>query len=494
MSEALRLGAGPLLPADVVEVAAGRRVELAEEARRRMADSRAALEGMLERGDRIYGVTTGVGAIKTVGVVREEQAAFNRLMLHAHSVGHGPVAPEEWVRATMLVRAAGLAIAAAGVRPEVADALCAALNAGFAPAVHVLGSIGQADLSQLGEIGRALMGEGPDGPRLAGHGLEPLRYEPREAHAIVNSNAFSTGVACLGLDAARAAVEALDTSAALSYEAVRGNPDQLHPQIAELRAYPGHVESVERIRGLLAGGSLAEGRTPPRQLQDALAFKGLGQTQGAARDALSELERQLAIEVNSSGDSPMVVLGEDRAISTGNHDAAPVAIALDYARLGLAQAATIAVERIQKLLAPAFTDLPSGLRADPDSPEDGFAIVGHGAASLAAEIRLLAAPVSLELPTSSIAETIEDRVTLAPVGARRLVEQAELATRLAAVELACAAQAVDLLGRAGELGGGTGAAYAATRRHVPFTAAGGAPSGDLDALVHDLRDTMGRSR
>jgi histidine ammonia-lyase len=487
VNERLLLGETALRPADVVAVAGGRRVDLSESARARMAETRVALERMLARGDRIYGVTTGVGAIKTVGVAAETQAAFNRLMLHAHAVGHGAPAPAQWTRATMLVRAAGLAIGASGVRPEVAVAFCDALNAGFVPTMHVIGSVGQADLAQMGEIGRALIGEGPDGAQLAAHGLRPLELEPREAHAIVNSNAFSTGVACLALHEARSAVDELDASAALSFEAIRGNVDQLHPQISELRPYPGHLDSAARLRELLAGGALADGRTPARQLQDALVFKGLAQTHGAARDSLAHLEQQLTVELRSSGDSPMVVLAEDRAISTGNHDAATLAIALDYARLGLAQAATIACERIQKLLAPAFTDLPSGLRADADSPEDGLAIVGHGAASVAAEIRLLAAPVTLEQPTSSIAESIEDRVTLAPVGARRLHEQAELSHRLAAIELMCAAQAIDLLGRSGELGAGTARAYATTRDHVPFTAAGEAPVVDLDPLVAGLR-------
>ncbi len=128
---------------------------------------------------------------------------------------------------------------------------------------------------------------------------------------------------------------------------------------------------------------------------------------------------------------------------------------------------TIASERIQKLLDPRFTDLPTGLRARPDSAQDGLAIVGHGAASLAAEARLLAAPVTLEQPTSSIAAGIEDRVTMAPVAAMRLLSMSELILRLAAVELLCAAQAVDLRGTVEALGAGTADAYRLVRRHLP---------------------------
>ena len=477
------LGAGTLTPATVVEIAGGRRVSLAPQARERMLSTRSLAERIVARGDVVYGLTTGVGALKTVGVAEQAQGQFNQLMLRAHAVGHGVAVPPEWVRAAMVVRAAGLAIGAAGVRPAVPVAFCDALNAGFVPVVHRIGSVGQADLSQMAEIGLALTGDGPVGATLAQHGLTPLVLGAREAHAIVNSNAFSTGVACLGLDAALGAVAALEVSAALAYEAFLGNVDQLHPQVDLLRPYPGHMAAAEHLRSLLAGGALADGSTPPRALQDVLSFKTAGQVQGAARDCLAELGDRLRIELASSGDSPIMIAAEDRAISTGNHDATPVGLALDYARVGLANAAMVAGERVQKLLTPHFSGLASGLRADASTPDDALGILGGvGIASLVAEIRLLAAPTMLEIPTSGVAEGVEDRISLAPVGAARLVELAALVLRVAAIELVCAAQAIDLRGRVEELAPGTRRAYEETRAYVPFIAAGQAPSGDLDRL------------
>lgn len=480
--DALVLGDRPLLPADVVEVARGRRVVLGDAARERMRASRTALEGVLARGDAVYGLTTGVGAIKTEAIPADRQAAFQPLLLRAHRVGHGGWAPPEFVRAAMLVRAAGFAVGVAGVRAEVPDAFCRALDTGVTPRVHLLGSIGQADLSQLAEIGLALIGHGDDGAALVAQGYTPIELGPREAHAIVNSNAFSVGTACLALERATRAVRALDVSAALSLEALTANVDAIHPAVAEARPYTGAHETIGRLRALLSGGSLLTGATPPRAIQDPLAFKVVPQTHGAARQALTHCGSVVETELASSGDSPIMLVDEDRAISTGNHDIAPVAIALDYARLGLAQAVTIAGERVQKLLDAAFTGLPTGLRADPTAPDDGLAIVANGAASLAGEARLLAQPVTLEQPTSAIAAGIEDRITMAPTAARRLHEMAGLALRLAAVELMCAAQAVDLRGHADDLGDGTRRAYAATRRSIPFVGAGEAPAGDLDAL------------
>ncbi|WP_128379403.1 HAL/PAL/TAL family ammonia-lyase [Streptomyces cavernae] len=479
---ALVLGDEPLRPADVVAVARGRRVVVGDAARERMRASRAALEGALARGDVVYGLTTGVGANKTAAIEADRQAAFQPLLLRAHRVGHGRPAPPEFVRAAMVVRAAGLAVGVAGVRAELADAFCRALNADVTPRVHLLGSIGQADLSQLAEIGLALIGHGDDGAALAARGLTPIELGPREAHAIVNSNAFSVGSACLALERANRAVRALDVSAALSLEALTGNVDAIHPAVAEVRPYAGARETIDRLRALLSGGALLTGARPARALQDPLAFKVVPQTHGAARQALAHCHDALEVELASSGDSPIMLVAEDRAISTGNHDIAPVAIALDYARLGLAQAVTIAGERVQKLLDSAFTGLTTGLRADPSAPDDGLAIVANGAASIAGEARLIAQPVTLEQPTSAIAAGIEDRITMAPTAARRLHEMAGLALRLAAVELTCGAQAVDLRGHADDLGQGTRRAYAATRRSVPFVGVGEAPDGDLDAL------------
>jgi histidine ammonia-lyase len=467
--EPLVLGERPVTPADVMAVAGGRRVALGAAARATMDRTRGVIERALERGDPVYGVTRGVGALKTVSI--DDQRAFNRALLVSHNVGHGGLAPPEVVRATMFTRAAGLALGYAGVRPVVAEALCAALNAGIAPRLHVIGSIGQADLSQMAEIGLALTGQTISVDELRAAGLEPLELGPREAHAILNANAYTVGAACLALSGARRALDSLELAGALSYEAVLGNVDALHPAVGHARPYPGDERARTRVAGLLANGALAAGRTAPRGLQDALCFKGLAQTHGAAHDALAHLDHQLSIELGSSGDSPFVLAEEDRAISTGGHEIAPVALALDHARLALAGAVTIGSERIQKLLDPRFTDLPTGLRARPDSAEDGLAIIGHGAAAVAAEARLLAAPVTLEQPTSSLAGGIEDRVTMAPIAAMRLLSMSELIVRLAAVELLCGAQAVDLRGTVGALGDGTSRAYRLVRRYLP--------SGDL---------------
>ena len=158
----------------------------------------------------------------------------------------------------------------------------------------------------------------------------------------------------------------------------------------------------------------------------------------------------------------------------------PYGIALDYVRLALAHVLTASCERANKLVYSGFSGLPTGLREDDAASEDGLAITVYGANAAAAEARLLAHPTTLELSTSSTAEGIEDRVIPTTLAARRLEEMSGLATYIAAVELVCAAQAVDLRKRAGDLGERHRAACTrCVREHVPFCGSGDAPTGDL---------------
>jgi histidine ammonia-lyase len=396
------------------------------------------------------------------------------------------VAPPAFVRAALVVRAQGLALGAAGVRPRVAEALIEAVNAGLAPTVHLIGSIGQSHLSPLAEVARALIGEGEDAEELVRLGLRPLRLAPREALALISSNAFSVGIAALALARSFSALRALELSAALAFEGFDANVSALAPEVAMLRPHDGIQATIDHLRELLAGGALLLGMRPPRSVQDPLCFRTVPQTHAGTRHALGHAEAVLEVELRSATDNPAVLIEDGRAFSHGNHDITPIAVALDYVRLGLAQAITIANERIQKLLDSRFSGLPSGLGANHDLAEDGLAVIGHGSTALAAESRLLAAPVTLEQTTTSPAEGIEDKVTLAPLAARRLYEMAGHAMRLAAVELITAAQAVDLRDRAAELGYGAAWAYSTRREHVDFTAAGHAPTHEIDPLVRWL--------
>jgi histidine ammonia-lyase len=370
----------------------------------------------------------------------------------------------------MLRLANGFAAGHPGVRPVLAERLVEALNAGELPRVRILGSVGQSDLAQMADLAVSVF----DGvPLEAGEGL-----------ALVSSNSFSTAAAALAVAEAETLIETMETAGALSLEAIVANPAVLHPAIGEARPYPGLRASLASLGRLLEGSELHQPGSA-RALQDPLSFRNLPQVMGACRDALRHTDEQLTIELNASQGNPVVLLEERRVSAAANFEILPLAAVLDYLRIVLATVLATSAERSVKLLETPWTGLPTGLAVSGDPTDPGLSYLGIAAQSMAGEARLLAAPVSYELVSTAHAEGIEDRTSLAPLGARRLAEMVELGARVAAIELAVAAQAVDLRLPA-RRGAGTARAAERVRRHVPALAPD-ATVPDLEAIVEAVR-------
>jgi histidine ammonia-lyase len=449
---------------DVVAVARGDAiVEVAEDAIAGMQMARATAERALTAGESVYGLTTGVGVRKTA---RVESDAHDRLLVRQHLIGQGPAAPRDVVRATALCLLNGLARGTTPARPELALHVAARLNDDRLPSIRVLGSVGQADLAQMADLADGI--------------LDGFQAAPGEAIALLNRNAFSTGWGALAVADAVALVDALDVTGALDFEAFGANRTVLDPVVATTRTSPGLSATLERLSALLEGG-VAE----PRNLQDPLSFRTLPQVHGATRDALAFVRAAVESELNASQSNPLVVAEEDRIVSVGCFEAVALATALDLARLTLAPALSSAAERSLKLLQASQSGLAEGLAVRPGLAESALSELGIALQAIAAEARLLAPPVSLELVSTTQAEGIEDRTTMAPLGARRLAEMVDLGARIAALGLLIAAQACDLRGT--QLGTGTHRAHALVRRVVPFMDESD-PLPDIEplvALVHD---------
>jgi histidine ammonia-lyase len=315
------------------------------------------------------------------------------------------------------------------VRPAVADRLVSLLNEGPLPAVHLLGSPGQGDLSATADIAVAVF-----------DGFDPA------------AGAFAANAA------------SLDTA------------------VADARPYPGLRFALGRLCGLLEGSFLHEAGVA-RNLQDPLTFRNLPQQQGAARDAIDHVAAQLAIELNAAQNNPIVVTEDGRIISAAEFEVLPLATALDYARIALAPLLASAAERTVKLLDRPWSGLSTGLAHSTagGTVESGLAHYAISAQAVAGEARLLAQPVSFELVSTSGAEGIEDRVTMAPLAARRLADMVGLGEHVLAIELLVAAQAVELRG-SWPLGRGTARLLALTREVVPFMAEGDPLPPDLEPL------------
>jgi len=451
----------------------GAEAVLAPVARDRMAAAREVVEEALRSGSIVYGLTTALAERKSVALDAGARQGFSRFLIRGHLIAQGPPAPPPVVRAAMVCLVNGFAKGAAGVRPELAEMLVHALNRGLVPTVRSLGSVGQADLGPLADLVEGLLRE--TGFVLADN----------EGLALINNNAFSTGWAALAELAAERLLGEADVAAALDLEAFAANLSILHPVVTEVRPHPGTVATVHRLRALLAGSSLFEPGNA-RNLQDPLTFRSIPQMLGAARDALAYVRATVETELNSAQGNPAVVLAERRIVSVGNLDIVLVAAALDFARIALATVVTCAAERTVKLLQRPLSGLPAGLAAEPDTGEEALAEFAGAAQAIAAEARLLAHPVSFEVVSSSKAEGIEDRTTMAPLSARRLAEMVDLAARVVSLELLVAAQAIDLR-RPPRLGEGTGRALGLVRELADFTARGQAPPAELEPLVDAVR-------
>ncbi len=457
-----------LVSDDVVAVARdGAEVALSPRARERMADSRARVERVLARSDPVYGMTTGLGEHKRHRVVTAQIESFNAALIDSHRVGHGPLVAEDVVRATMLRLTNGFAKGSVGVRPVLADRLVDALNHRECPPVRLLGSSGEADLAPLGDLAHALFGA---------HELQA-----KEGLALVNNNSFSTALATLAIADAADLLDTMTVSGALCLEGFAANLSTLHPAVGELRPYPGLRRELAGLRAALAGSGLWAPGTA-RNLQDPLSYRGIAQVGGAARDALAFAEGQLSVELNAHHDNPVVLSDQDLVISAGNYESLPTAAAADFLRIALAPAVTATLERAMKLLQKPLSGLPGGLSEGVGLVRGGLGAISWSAHALTAEARLLAAPVSFELATTTPEEGIADRITMAPLSARRLAEQVSLGRRIVAIELLCAAQAIELR-PAATLGQLTARTFGLVRERVGFAGRGAPYPSDLEPLI-----------
>jgi histidine ammonia-lyase len=455
-----------LTVAEVVRVARhGEQVVLAPAAVERMRACRAVVERTVAEGAAVYGVTTGVGVRSRVPVELRDIDAFNRRLIADHRVAAGAAVAEDVVRATMVRLANSFAKGTPGVRPELAELVVRALNERRHPAVRMLGSPGQGDLAPMADLAAGIAGG--------------FALEAREGLALVNSSAFSTGLATLALHDAETLLDAATVCGALDLEAFGANTSPLHEAVGRVRPYPGLVRALHELRAALAGSHLWHAR--PRRLQDPLTFRNLAPILGAARDAAGFAAGQVAIELNASQENPIVVLEEARMISVGNFEMLPLAQATDVVRLGLAPVLTSANERLVKLLQAPHTGLTDGLQAPGTTHENGLSELAWAGQALAPEARLLAAPVSGEIASSSQAEGVEDRVSMAPLSARRTSEMVRLGEHLLAVGIVVSCQAVEMRA-AGPLGQATARALARVREHVPHLGPGETVAPDLEPV------------
>ena len=466
-----------LTPAEVAAVARhGRSVELGEDARARNAAAAAALGRLIESETPIYGVTTGVGGLRTREVSRGERPGQQLRLLRSHSCGAGRPLSPELVRAAMVVRANQLGVGGAGVSDELLGALVAAVNAGLVPFTRELNSLGTGDLSVLADVALALLGEGrawrgqeavAAAEALAEASLVVPSLGPRDGIAFMSSNAASIGQGALVCDEARRLVSASLAVTSLSFRAAGADPVAFDPRVHDARAHPGQAEVAARMRVHLDGIPARVWKETPREvIHDPYPFRALAQVEGATFDALSALEAVLAVELNSASENALVDHATGAVLPAANFHGGSLALALDHFRAALAQSATLVASRVSALLDPGLMGLPAALAERPGA-DSGAMMLEYTAHAAAADARLRASPVAAQ--TTTVGGGIESHASFAPFAARAAQLALESAAVAVATELVVAVRALRLRGLEGEAGTGELFALAAERLNADMS-------------------------
>lgn len=433
----------------------GAAAEVTPAARERMKASRAVIERVIQSGATVYGVNTGFGKLASVRISGEQIEQLQLNLVRSHACGVGPALSETETRAMLLLRANAIAKGFSGVRPVVAETLCAMLNAGLHPVIPSQGSVGASgDLAPLAHLALVAIGEGEAiyrGRRMAGGealraaGIAPLTLEAKEGLALLNGTQGMLALLALALRDAEIAVDTADVAAALSLDALRGSPAAFDPRIASVRPFAGHATTARNLERLNRGSEIRESHRSAQKdprVQDPYSLRCAPQVHGAVRDALAQIRATVEIELNSATDNPLVFAESGEVISGGNFHGQPLAMAADQLAVALATLGGISERRVEQMTNPQTSQLPAFLVREP-GVNSGFMILQIAAAALASETKALATPHSVDsIPTSA---NQEDYVSMGMAGARRLQPMLANLRHILAVELLAACQGVDFL-------------------------------------------------
>jgi len=456
--DVVRLGIGPLTPAEVVAVARdGVRVEVTDECLDAVGATRRHVEALAAAERPVYGVSTGFGALATKHIPVERRAQLQLSLIRSHAAGSGPEVEREVVRALMLLRLSTLCTARTGVRPIVVQTYAAALNAGITPIVREYGSLGcSGDLAPLAHCALALLGEGevrdasgavrPAGEALAAAGIEPLTLAEKEGLALINGTDGMLGMLVLACHDFGRLLTASDVVAAMSVEALLGTDHVLAPDLVGMRPQPGQQAAAANMRLALADSPIvASHRDDPHCpiVQDAYSLRCAPQVAGAGRDTLDHARRIAGHELAAAIDNP-VVTPDGRVESNGNFHGAPVGYVLDFLAIAAADLASISERRTDRMLdVKRSNGLPPFLADDP-GVDSGHMILQYTQAGIVAELKRLAAPASVDsIPSSAMQE---DHVSLGWHAGRKLRRSLDGLARVLACEALSAARSIDLRG------------------------------------------------
>ncbi len=424
------------------------KLALSAEASGRIRHCRDFLEQKLASNDQLfYGINTGFGSLCNVRISPEDLEQLQHNLVVSHAAGMGDAVPQEVLRIMLLLKIQSLSYGHSGVREAVVQRLVDFYNADVLPVVFELGSLGASgDLAPLAHLSLPLIGLGEvwhDGRRqpssdvLKKHGWQPLRFQAKEALALLNGTQFSAAYATWCLLESRRLADLADLNTAIGFDAFNCRLSPLDAHIHQIRPHEGQVSTAKKILNLLENSEIAQ--SEKTAVQDPYAFRCVPQVHGASRDAIAHIEKMLVTELNSVTDNPNLFPDDDMIVSGGNFHAQPLALPLDYLAIALAELGSISERRVYQLIS-GQRGLPPFLTDDPGL-HSGMMIAQYTAAAVVSQNKTLCAPASTDSIVSCNGQ--EDHVSMAAnaaTKARRVVLNLE---RLLAIEFMVGMQALE---------------------------------------------------
>ena len=429
-------------------IAENKKLQLSQDAIVNVEKCRSYLDKKLkDHSEPIYGINTGFGSLCNVKISDENLTLLQENIVKSHACGTGDIVPENVVKVMLLLKIQSLIYGYSGVQLQTVQRLVDFFNKDIIPIVYQQGSLGASgDLSPLAHLSLPLIGEGevfyegyrqPANKVLQKLGWEPIKLASKEGLALLNGTQFMTAYGVSILIKARKLSYLADLIGTVSLEAFDGRKDPFNHMIHFIRPHKGQVVTAQRILSFLQGSELVE--QPKLNVQDPYSFRCMPQVHGASKDAIEYALKVFKTEINSVTDNPNIFVADDLLLSGGNFHGQPLALALDFLGIALAELGSISERRTYQLIS-GLRGLPAFLVSNPGL-NSGFMIPQYTAASIVSQNKQLATPASVDSIVSSNGQ--EDHVSMGANAATKCYKILENVTRILAIELMNASQALE---------------------------------------------------
>lgn len=450
-------------------------ISISEEALVNVRKSRETVEKIIKNKETIYGITTGFGLFSDVLIEKEKYNDLQVNLIRSHSCGTGKPFPDNVSLIMMVLRLNTMLKGHSGVTEKLVSLLVEFINRRIIPVIPEQGSLGASgDLAPLSHLALALIGEGDVHYKgetrnakevLHEVGLEPHSLQAKEGLALINGTQAMTSQGVIAYIEAENIAYHAEWIAALTHQALNGIVDAYDEHVHIVRNFNEQVEVAERMRNWLEGSKLTT-RQGEVRVQDAYTLRCIPQIHGASFQVLNYVKEKLELEMNAANDNPLIFDNDDETlvISGGNFHGQPIAFAVDFLKIGVAELANVSERRLERLVNPQLNGgLPAFLSPEPGL-QSGAMIMQYAAASLVSENKTLAHPASVDSIPSSANQ--EDHVSMGTIGARHAYQIIQNVRRVISIECIIALQAVEIKG-VDKLSTKTKAKYEELRSIVP---------------------------